>query len=69
MTRHPQLDNHQLQLWVSYKDSSTPFTFCKLANILKGSIWLLIMPLRKKGKHKRWADQKADRRKGKQKKR
>jgi len=27
------------------------------------------MPLRKKGKHKRWADQKADRRRSKQKKR
>jgi len=27
------------------------------------------MPLRKTGKHKRWADQKADRRSGKQKKR
>jgi len=27
------------------------------------------MALRKKGKHKRWADQKADRRKSKQKKR
>jgi len=27
------------------------------------------MPLRKNGKHKRWADQKADRRKSKQKKR
>jgi len=27
------------------------------------------MPLRKTGKHKRWADQKADRRKSKQKKR
>jgi len=30
---------------------------------------LPIMPLRKKGKHKRWADQKADRRRAKQKKR
>jgi len=28
-----------------------------------------MMPLRKKGKHKRWADQNADRRRGKQKKR
>jgi len=28
-----------------------------------------MMPLRKKGKHKRWADQKADRRRAKQKKR
>jgi len=28
-----------------------------------------MMPLRKKGKHKRWADQKADRRRDKQKKR
>jgi len=27
------------------------------------------MPLRKTGKHKRWADQKADRRRSKQKKR